>query len=63
MISDTTFEHWNSAREALLGRFPDLSEEDLIYEEGNEEQLVKNLQEKLGKSRNEIKQLLKSTNA
>lgn len=50
---------WNKKEEKLRDQFPDLQEEDLNFEEGNQEQLISQLQNKLGKSRNEVKLILK----
>jgi uncharacterized protein YjbJ (UPF0337 family) len=61
MNNDTTPEHWHRTSEELRSRYPDLTEEDLIYEEGNEEELIQNLQQKLGKPRSEVKQIIKNS--
>jgi hypothetical protein len=55
-----TYTAWNKKEEKLRARYPDLTEEDLIYEKGNEKQLIRNIQQKLGKSRYEVKQVIKS---
>jgi hypothetical protein len=52
---------WSRTKETLMAQYPDdLTEDDLIYEKGNEAQLIQNLQQKLGKPRSEVKQILKN---
>jgi hypothetical protein len=61
MNNESTVERWNRKGERLRDRYPDdLTEEDLIYEEGNEEELISRFQQKLGKPRSEVKQIIKS---
>lgn len=50
---------WNTIKEKLMERYAILTEDDLQYEEGNEEQLLGTLQEKLGKTKHEVKDLLR----
>lgn len=60
MQKEPTPTAWNKKKEKLKDRFPNLTEEDLIYPTGEKEQLIRNLQENLGKSRSEVKQIIKS---
>lgn len=60
MQKEPTPTAWNKKKEKLKDRFPNLTEEDLIYPAGEKEQLIRNLQEKLGKPRSEVKQIIKS---
>lgn len=60
MDKNSTPTTWNKKKERLRDRYPNLTNEDLMYEKGNEEQVIRNLQEKLGKPRSEVKQILKS---
>ena len=50
--------NWNMAQGKLKQQYADLSDDDLLYAEGKEEELYGRLQKKLGKSRNEIEKLL-----
>lgn len=46
-------------KKKLTDRYSVLSNDDVTYERGEEEQLISHLQEKLGKSKKEIKGILK----
>jgi hypothetical protein len=45
---------WREQKILLKRRFPILSEEDFSYEEGKRETMLNKLQEKLGKSKQEL---------
>lgn len=45
---------WEEIRKRLLDEYPQLKEEDLIYEAGKEEALLERLRQKLGKTKEEI---------
>ncbi len=51
---------WNQVKGKLKEEYAVLSDNDLAYEEGKEDQLVGKLQEKLGKSRDEVVKMLRS---
>ncbi|SEW54723.1 CsbD family protein [Chitinophaga arvensicola] len=51
---------WNELKGTLKQKYADLTDDDLLYEEGQEDKLVGKLQQKLGKSREEVIDLLKS---
>jgi uncharacterized protein YjbJ (UPF0337 family) len=51
---------WNKLKGKLKQEYAELSEDDLQYEQGQEDQLLGHLQEKLGKTRDEIIKKLKS---
>jgi uncharacterized protein YjbJ (UPF0337 family) len=51
---------WNEVKGKLKQQFADLTDDDLLYEEGQEDRLIGNLQQKLGKTRDEVIKLLKS---
>lgn len=57
---------WKELKGKLKSKYGQLSEDDLKYMEGKEEDLIGRLQSKLGKSkeelRKEIKTLIESTN-
>jgi uncharacterized protein YjbJ (UPF0337 family) len=50
--------NWNEVKGKLKQRFAQLTDDDLLYEEGKEDELYGRLQQKLGKTREEIDQLL-----
>lgn len=50
--------NWNEVKQKLKEKYAVLTDKDLEYEEGKEEKLLHRLQEKLGKTKEEIKSLL-----
>jgi uncharacterized protein YjbJ (UPF0337 family) len=59
-MSEINFKgNWNEIKEKLLERYAILTEKDLQYEEGKEEQVLNHLEEKLGKSKKEVKDLIR----
>ena len=51
---------WNEIKGALKQQYADLTDDDLLYEEGQEDKLIGKLQQKLGKTRDEVISLVKS---
>lgn len=51
--------NWNEIKGKLKERYAILTEDDLTYEEGKEEQMLGNLQEKLGKTKQEVKDIIR----
>ncbi|GEP92205.1 Uncharacterized conserved protein YjbJ, UPF0337 family [Chitinophaga terrae (ex Kim and Jung 2007)] len=51
---------WNELKGSLKEKYAELTDDDLLYEEGQEDKLIGKLQQKLGKSREEVIDLLKS---
>lgn len=51
---------WNEVKGKLKQTYSQLTEDDLRYEEGKEEELLGRLQQKLGKSRDEVIKYLRS---
>ena len=49
---------WHELKGKLRQRFADLTDSDLDYAEGQEEEMLGHLQKKLGKSQEEITQLI-----
>lgn len=45
---------WNQIKGALKSKYGNLTDDDLIYIEGKEEELLGTLQKKLGKTREEV---------
>lgn len=50
---------WKKKKEVLKNRYTSLSDEDLTYEKGKEQQLINRIQQKLGKTKEEVKQIIK----
>ena len=48
--------NWNHIKTKLKEKYPQLSEQDLTYNEGQEEQLLARLQAKTHRTRREIEQ-------
>ena len=52
--------NWNQLRGKVKQAHGDLTDDDLRYEEGKDEELLGRLQKKLGKTRDEVVQWLRS---
>ncbi|QEH39984.1 CsbD family protein [Chitinophaga sp. XS-30] len=50
--------NWNEIKGKLKQQYGDLTDDDLLYAEGKEEELYGRLQKKLGKSKEEVKKLI-----
>lgn len=50
--------NWNVAQGKLKQQYADLTDDDLLYAEGKEEELYGRLQKKLGKTRSEVEEIL-----
>ena len=48
---------WEQLKGKLKQKYADLTDDDLLYEEGKEQEMWGRLQEKLGKTEKEIKSL------
>ncbi|GAA5521233.1 CsbD family protein [Aliifodinibius salicampi] len=51
--------NWNELKGKLKEEYAELTDDDLTYEEGKEDQLIGNIQQKLGKTKDEIKAIIK----
>ncbi|HEU4496704.1 MAG TPA: CsbD family protein [Flavobacterium sp.] len=49
--------NWNELKGKLKQQFADLTDDDLLYEEGKEDEMWGRLQQKLGKTKKEIRSL------
>ena len=49
--------NWEQFKGKLKQKYADLTDDDLLYEEGKEQEMWGKLQEKLGKTEKEIKSL------
>lgn len=50
--------NWNETKGKLKQKFADLTDDDLLYQEGKEDELYGRLQQRLGKSREEIDRII-----
>lgn len=50
---------WNQVKGKLKQQYADLTDDDLLYTEGKEDELYGRLQQKLGKSKEEVKDEVK----
>ncbi len=57
-ITDKIRGNWNMIKGKLKEEYGQLADDDLAYVEGQEEQLLGHLQQKLGKSRQEVKEMI-----
>jgi len=57
-LTDKIRGNWNIAKGKLKQEFASLTDDDLAYEEGKEEELIGRLEVKLGKTKEEIKNFL-----
>ena len=46
--------YWEQKKEKLKQKFPNITEEDLLYQEGKEKEMIEMLGNKLGKSKQEL---------
>jgi uncharacterized protein YjbJ (UPF0337 family) len=51
---------WNEIKGKLKQQYADLTDDDLLYEEGQEDKLIGRLQQKTGKTRDEVIKMLRS---
>ena len=50
--------NWKRQKERLQQKFDSLTDDDLFFEAGEEEQMMKKLEQKLGKTKKEIQQII-----
>ena len=51
--------NWNALKGTLKEKYSELTDDDLLYVEGKEDQLIGKLQKAIGKSKEEIIHMLK----
>lgn len=51
--------NWNELKGKLKQRYSTLTDDDLLFEEGKEDELLGRLQKKLGKTNEEIRSMLR----
>ncbi|WP_028980365.1 CsbD family protein [Sporocytophaga myxococcoides] len=49
---------WNEMKGKLKQEFAELTDNDLLYEEGKEDELIGRLQKKTGKTKDEVRSLV-----
>lgn len=54
MIREDIFKNWEESKKRLKQQYPHLTDEDLYYEIGKEEELLERLQGKMNKTKEEI---------
>ncbi len=47
--------NWNEVKGKVKKEYADLTDDDLLYEEGKDDELLGRLQQKIGKTKQEIK--------
>jgi len=52
--------NWNELKGKIKQKYADLTDDDLAYEEGKDEELLGRLQKKVGKGREELVSWIKS---
>ena len=57
-IKNETSKNWEQKNDHLKKEFTDLTEDELLYELGKDTELLKRLQEKLNKTKHEIRKWL-----
>lgn len=50
--------NWNQMKGKIKEEYGELTDDDLAYQEGKEDQLIGRLQQKLGKSKQEVKDMI-----
>lgn len=58
MNAQTIKGNWNEMKGKLKQKYADLTDDDLMYAEGKEDELYGKLQQKLGKTREELEREL-----
>jgi uncharacterized protein YjbJ (UPF0337 family) len=61
MVNKTTMKgNWNVVKGKLKEAYGNLTDDDLMYEEGQEEELYGRIQRRIGKGRDEVKRMVDS---
>jgi uncharacterized protein YjbJ (UPF0337 family) len=50
--------NWNTIKGKLKQKFSNLTDDDLLFEEGKEDEMIGRLQTKLGKTKEEVKRII-----
>jgi uncharacterized protein YjbJ (UPF0337 family) len=49
---------WNELKGKLKQQYADLTDDDLLYEEGKEDELYGKIQQRVGKTKEEVKKMI-----
>ena len=49
---------WNELKGKLKQQYADLTDDDLLYEEGKEDELFGKIQQRVGKTKEEVKKMI-----
>ena len=52
---------WNELKGKLKQQYGNLTDDDLVFSEGKEDELLGRLQKKLGKSKDEVRQMIEKS--
>lgn len=52
--------NWNEIKGKIKQKYGNLTEDDLIYEEGKDDELLGRIQQKIGQSKEEVKKWIES---
>ncbi|MBK8518381.1 MAG: CsbD family protein [Saprospiraceae bacterium] len=58
MNATTIKGNWNEMKGKLKQEFADLTDDDLLYVEGKEDELYGRIQKRVGKSKDEVKKMI-----
>jgi len=59
-LNDKLKGNWNVIKGKIKQQYAELTEDDLAYQEGQEDELMGRLQKKLGKTKSEVKDFIDS---
>jgi len=59
-LTDKIKGNWNTIKGKLKEEYAEISDDQLLYEEGQEDQLLGNLQKAMGKTKEEVKEFIDS---
>lgn len=59
-VNDKIKGNWNQLKGKAKQQYADLTDDDLLYEEGKEDELIGRLQEKTGKTKQEVTEWINS---
>ncbi|MEJ7735861.1 MAG: CsbD family protein [Chitinophagaceae bacterium] len=51
---------WNDTKGKIKQQYADLTDDDLLYEEGKDDELLGKIQKKIGKTKEEVKNWIES---
>ena len=60
VIKDKLKGNWNEAKGKIKQEYAEITEDDLLFEEGQEDELIGRIQEKTGKTKEAVKSFIDS---